>query len=154
GPTGTMLNWPATGDASEPVARSVPGWFVPLFEYRPTTRLVAVEPVSTNTRMFDTVPVEAVVVLNASATPAVFESSFGCTDWLPNTNVFDAGGAAPVPVSGMLCGLPVALSAMRSDALRAPVADGVNVTFTAQLPPAAIEPARHVLELTAKSPGF
>src|SRR5262245_55769966 len=109
-----MLKAPATGEASEPVASLVPGWFVALFEYRPTTRGAPVEPVSTNTRMFDTVPVEAVVVLNASATPAAFESAFGCTDWLPNTNTFDAGGAAPVPVSGIDCGLPAALSAIRS----------------------------------------
>ena len=46
--------------------------------------------------------------------PAVFESAFGCTFWLPKTNVDDAGGAAPVPVNGIDCGLPVALSAMRS----------------------------------------
>jgi len=79
GVTGTMLNCPATGEASVPVANLVPGWFVALFEYRPTTRLVAEEPASTKTRMFETVPVEAVDVLNASATPAAFESAFACT---------------------------------------------------------------------------
>jgi hypothetical protein len=59
-----------------------------------------------------------------------------------------------VPVSGTLCGLPAALSAIRSDAVRAPVAVGVKVTFTVQLPPAATGAARQVLELMAKSPGL
>src|SRR3954462_3757 len=66
-----MLNCPATGDASVPVVSSVPGWFVALFEYRPTTRLVAVDPASTNTRGLVTVPVALLTVLKGSAPPAV-----------------------------------------------------------------------------------
>ena len=49
------------------------------------------------------------------------------------------GVAAPVPVSGTVCGLPVALSAMLTLAVRAPDADGVNVTLMVQLEPAATE---------------
>ena len=39
-------------------------------------RLVAVEPVSTNTRTFETDPAEAVVVLNAVAVPARLATAF------------------------------------------------------------------------------
>src|SRR3954453_5470906 len=66
-----MLNCPATGDAGVPVVSSVPGWFIALFEYRSTTRLVAVDPASTNTRRLVTGPVALLTVLNAPATPAV-----------------------------------------------------------------------------------
>ena len=48
-----------------------------------------------------------------------------------------AAGAAPVPERVMLWGLPVALSAMLTDALRVPVAVGLNVIFIVQLEPAA-----------------
>src|SRR3954447_18671093 len=43
-----------------------------------------------------------------------------------------APAAAPVPLSGMLCGLPGASSLIVTAAERAPVADGVNVTETVQ----------------------
>lgn len=52
----------------------------------------------------------------------------------------------------MLCGLPEALSVTESEALRAPVAVGLNVTLMVQFAPAAtLEP--HVL-VSAKSPLF
>jgi len=38
-----------------------------------------------------------------------------------------------------VCGLPVALSVMLTEAVRAPVAEGVKVTFIVQLAPAASE---------------
>ena len=61
-------------------------------------------------------------------------------------------GATPVPASEMLCGLPDALSVTDSEALRAPVAVGLNVMLIVQFAPAAtLEP--HVL-VSAKSPLF
>src|SRR6266446_6830073 len=44
-----------------------------------------------------------------------------------------ATGTAPVPVSGTVCGLPVALSATLTFALFAPVVVGANFTPTLQL---------------------
>ena len=48
-----------------------------------------------------------------------------------------AAGAVPVPVSDTLCGLPAALSATLTEALREPVAWGVNVTLMVQFAPVA-----------------
>ncbi len=48
-----------------------------------------------------------------------------------------ATGTAPVPVSGTICGLPVALSATLTFALFAPVVVGANFTPTLQLALAA-----------------
>src|SRR5204862_315823 len=100
-----------------------------------------------------TVPLLAVVTLNASATPAALLSEVASTFWLPNTNVAGAGaGVTPVPVRMTPCGLPVALSNTCSVALRAPFAVGVNVTFTVQVLPAPIgDVARHVFAEIAKS---
>ena len=63
----------------------------------------------------------------------------------------------PVPVSGMFCGLPAALSTIDSVPVRAPLAVGVNVTFTWQLAPTAIGAPRQlvcpaVAAATAKLP--
>ena len=54
-----------------------------------------------------------------------------------------------MPDSATVCGLPLALSVMLSAAVRAPRAEGVNITAIAQLAPAATE-LPHVL-LCAKS---
>ena len=62
-----------------------------------------------------------------------------------------ATGALPVPVKLTVCGLPAALSAMLTEAVRLPMAAGVNVTLMVQFPPADTEEP-HVL-VTAKSPG-
>jgi hypothetical protein len=63
-----------------------------------------------------------------------------------------AVGLTPVPVRGTVCGLPTALSARERLALRAPAADGVNITLMAQLAPALrLEP--QVL-VSAKSAAF
>jgi len=43
-------------------------------------------------------------------------------------------GAVPVPLKVTVCGLLKALSVKFSGALRLPVADGVNVTLTVQVP--------------------
>ena len=45
--------------------------------------------------------------------------------------------AVPEPVNATPCGLPVALSAMLTDAVRDPAAFGLNVTLIAQFAPAA-----------------
>jgi hypothetical protein len=85
----------------------------------------------------------------------------GCTAlivpkvWLPKFRLVGvrlADGALPVPLRFTVWGLPAALSAMLSTAVRAPRAAGVKVTVIVQLPPAATE-LPHVL-VTAKSPGF
>ncbi len=47
------------------------------------------------------------------------------------------GAAVPVPVKLMVCGLPAALSAMETEAIRVPVAVGVKVTLRVQFAPAA-----------------
>jgi len=44
-----------------------------------------------------------------------------------------------VPESDTGCGLPLALSVMLSEAMRVPVAEGVNMMAIVQLPPAATE---------------
>ena len=58
----------------------------------------------------------------------------------------------PVPERLMDCGLPEALSATMMDAVRLPLAVGVNVTVIAQLAPAATELGQ--LLVWAKSPAF
>jgi hypothetical protein len=61
-------------------------------------------------------------------------------------------GWTPVPVRLTVCGLPLALSVMASDALREPAAVGVNVTLMPQAAPIATLLAQ--LFVSAKSPGF
>lgn len=68
--------------------------------------------------------------------------------------------AVPVPVSGTVCGVPVASSATLTLALLAPVAVGEKLTPTLQLAAAfnALAPSGHAVPLvgapTLKSPGF
>ena len=50
----------------------------------------------------------------------------------------------PVPVRFTVCGLPVALSVILTEAVRLPAAVGVNLTLIRQLAPAATE-LPHVL---------
>jgi hypothetical protein len=52
--------------------------------------------------------------------------------------------AVPVPLKATVCGLPLALSAMETEAVRVPAAVGLNVTLIVQLALAAI-PVPHVL---------
>jgi hypothetical protein len=66
--------------------------------------------------------------------------------------VTPAVGALPVPVRLTVCGLPVALSAMLTEAVRIKGAVGENVTLIVQLPPAATE-LPHVL-VCPKSPAL
>ncbi len=52
--------------------------------------------------------------------------------------------ATPVPLSATSCGEPLALSAIASEAVAAPPADGLNSTETVQLAPTAIAAVPHV----------
>jgi hypothetical protein len=61
-------------------------------------------------------------------------------------------GAVPVPERLTVCGLPLALSVMLTEAVRLPLAVGLKVTLMAQLLPAATE-LPHVL-VWAKSPAL
>jgi len=66
----------------------------------------------------------------------------------------ETAGAPPVPERVTLCGLPLALSLKLSEALRLPVADGVNVTLTVQVPLGITVAPVHVSALLAKSLAF
>ena len=64
------------------------------------------------------------------------------TSWLANVRLAGdrpAAGAIPLPLRAAVCGLPLALSAMVTEAVRVPVAEGVKVTLIEQLAPAATE---------------
>jgi hypothetical protein len=96
-------------------------------------------------------PVGADIVRPASATVFVFVSLSVCTvleltSWLPNPRLFrdKAGPLKPVPVKVTVSGLLVAAAVIFSEAFRAPMAVGLNVTLTTQLPLAGTL-APHVL---------
>ena len=64
------------------------------------------------------------------------------TGWLPNDRLLGdklTDATAPVPESPTVCGLPLALSVMLTEAARLPLAEGVNITLIVQFPPAATE---------------
>ena len=64
------------------------------------------------------------------------------TDWLAKERLAGerlTAGPGPVPERLTVWGLPLALSAMLSAAVRAPLADGVKVTLIVQLAPATTE---------------
>lgn len=60
----------------------------------------------------------------------------------------------PVPVKGMVCGLPGALSVTLTCAVRVPVAEGVNFRLMVQLLPAATELPQVPRPAKAKSPAL
>ena len=62
-------------------------------------------------------------------------------------------GTVPVPVSTTVCGLPLTLSVIVSEAVRLPVAPGVNVTFTVVVLP-GVTVIVGVPAVKAKSPAF
>ena len=69
------------------------------------------------------------------------------TDWLAKVRLVGerlTTAAAPVPERLTVCGLPLALSVMLTEAVRLPLAEGLNVTLIVQLLPAATE-LPHVL---------
>ena len=64
------------------------------------------------------------------------------TDWLPKARLVAerlTTGAAPVPERLTFCGLPLALSEMLTQAVRLPLAEGVNLKLIVQWAPAATE---------------
>ena len=64
------------------------------------------------------------------------------TGWLPKARLAGerlARAAAPVPERLTVCGLLLALSVMLSEAVRLPLAEGVNLTLIVQLALAATE---------------
>ena len=71
------------------------------------------------------------------------------TAWLPKgalvrERLTRAGAGVPLPERLTVCGLPLALSVMLSEAVRLPLAEGVNLTLIVQLAPAASD-LPHVL---------
>src|SRR6202035_1155486 len=77
-------------------------------------------------------PVTAILVIVIAVVPTFFSVTVLTELVSPTANVpklTDVGlssAAVPVPLSGTCCGLPAALSAMLTAALRAPIADGLN----------------------------
>jgi hypothetical protein len=63
-------------------------------------------------------------------------------------------GTVPVPLKLAVCGLVEALSVKVSEALRLPVADGLNVTLTVQVPLGVTVAPVQVSALLAKSLAF
>jgi len=105
-------------------------------------------------------PVTVMLVMLKTVLPVLL-SVTGCTalvvpmDWLPKARLVAVrltAGPVPVPVRLTVCGLPLALSVMLTEAVRVPGAEGVNLTLIVQLPPAATE-LPHVL-VCAKSLAF
>jgi hypothetical protein len=77
------------------------------------------------------------------------------TNWVPKaTDVLPrlTLGIPPVPLSTMMCGVPMVLSVMWIVAVRLPSALGVNVTLIVHIPPAATEVPQVLV--SEKSPGF
>ena len=81
----------------------------------------------------DTLPVLlTVTVLGALVLPAFTLPKFRLVG-----DTLSVGGAVPVPVSGIVCGLPGPLSVTESVALLIPEAIGLKVTLMVQLAPTA-----------------
>ena len=93
------------------------------------------------------VPVRARLVMLKAAVPVLLKVTVCAvlvtsTDWLPKARLVGerltrADVAVPVPERPTVCGLPLALSVMLTQAVRLPPAEGVNVTLIVQLAPAA-----------------
>lgn len=91
--------------------------------------------------VFDKVTARELLVVLITCAPNAREVGDSC-----------AAGLVPVPVSGTVCGLPLALSATETEALRAVADVGVKVTLMVQFAPAA-RVVPHVF-VCAKSPGL
>jgi len=104
------------------------------------------------------VPVMAIVVMVNAVVPTfvrvtVFAALVTPVATVPKLKLTGARLAVvPVPLSAAVCGLPVALSATLTDALRAPTAVGANFTLMVHVAAGASE-APHVC-VWEKSPGF
>jgi hypothetical protein len=105
------------------------------------------------------VPINAMPLMLKAAFPVLFSVTVWAAlvvarFWLLKVRLVGVTptiGPTPVPVRLTVCGLPLTLSAMLTEAVRLPTATGVNVTLIVQVPPAATE-LPHVL-VTGKSPG-
>ena len=92
-------------------------------------------------------PVNPMPLMDRAAFPVLFSVKVWAvlgepTFWLLKVRlvvVTPAMGALPVPVRLTVCGLPLALSAMLTEAVRPKMAVGVNVTLIVQVPFAATE---------------
>src|SRR5579863_367574 len=83
--------------------------------------------------MFSTA-LPVLVSVTVCAGLAVFICWFVNVKLEPDKLTTGAGGGVPVPVRVIVCGLPVALSATVTAAVRVPVAVGVKVTLMVQVP--------------------
>lgn len=105
------------------------------------------------------VPENAMLLMDRAAFPVLFSVTVWDVLVVPRfwlvkvrlVGVTPATGALPVPVRLTNCGLPAALSAMLTEAVRVPIAAGVNVTLIVHVPFTATE-LPHVL-VTVKSLG-
>jgi len=100
--------------------------------------------------VIDKLAVPVLVIVTGVTALVAFTS---CLPKLTVAGLIPTPGAMPVPDRVTVCGLPLALSAIVSEAVRLPVAVGVKVTFTVMLLPGVTvignEPAAK-----AKSPAF
>jgi hypothetical protein len=77
-------------------------------------------------------PVTTILVMDSAVVPTLVSVTFLTTLVKPTAKVPKLRGVGaslavvPVPLSGTFCGLPAALSVTLTDALRAPLADGLN----------------------------
>ena len=93
------------------------------------------------------VPVNEMLILLKAALPVLLRVTdcaelvtlMGSVENVRLVGETPATGAMPVPDRGTVCGLPLPLSLMLSEADRLPLAAGVKVTLIEQLPPAATE---------------
>src|SRR5208282_1140618 len=96
-------------------------------------------------------PVNPMLVMDRAAFPVLLSVTVWVALGVPTlllkglVVVTPAMGALPVPVRLMLCGLPLALSAILTEAVRLPSAAGLNVTLKVQLPPFAATELPQVL---------
>ena len=78
------------------------------------------------------------------------------TSWLPKSRLAAESvkaEAMPVPLTGMMCGLPAASSVIFTDAVRFPAAEGLKVTVAVQLAPGASRTSTRVGENKVRSMG-
>jgi len=89
------------------------------------------------------VPVIAIELIVSAAVPTLVRVTVLAALVVPTVTVpklklvGDSLAVVPTPLSGTTCGLPGALSVTLKEALRVPVAAGLNVTLKVQLAPAA-----------------
>jgi hypothetical protein len=88
------------------------------------------------TVMLDMLKVALPVLESVTVCGRVDAAMFSCPNArLEAERLRVVAGVTPVPFTLTVCGLPLALSVTRSEALREPAAAGANVTIIVQLPP-------------------